>query len=35
MSGNDVQIGEQGRWFKDGIDVEDESVTAMLTGVHF
>ena len=22
MSGNDVVIGEEGRWFKDGVDVD-------------
>jgi len=35
MSGNDVEIGEEGRWFRNGVDVEDESVSEMLTGVHF
>jgi len=35
MSGNDVEIGEEGRWFRDGVDVDDDSVTAKLTGVHF
>lgn len=35
MSGNDVEIGEEGRWFRDGVDVEDESVSEKLTGVHF
>ena len=22
MSGNDVEIGQEGRWFKDGVDVD-------------
>lgn len=47
MSGNDVLLGRdgdgvgvpeegiEGRWFVDGVDVEDESVTAMLTEKHY
>lgn len=23
MSGNDVEIGEEGRWFREGVDVEE------------
>ena len=26
MSGNDVEIGEEGRWYKDGVDVEDAQI---------
>ncbi|ETN38472.1 uncharacterized protein HMPREF1541_06507 [Cyphellophora europaea CBS 101466] len=47
MSGNDVLLGIwgsgeaipersiEGRWFLDGVDVEDESVTKMITEKHY
>lgn len=22
MSGNDIEIGEEGRWFKEGVDID-------------
>lgn len=27
MSGNDVEIGEEGRWFRDGVDVNEVNIT--------
>lgn len=47
MSGNDVLLGRdgdgvavpeegiEGRWFMDGVDVDDEQVTQMLTDKHY
>ena len=35
MSGNDVEISEEERWYKDGLDVEDASVSQKLTDAHF
>lgn len=47
MSGNDIVLGKdgdgvavpeegiEGRWYVDGVDVDDESVTKKLTAVHF
>lgn len=35
MSGNDIEIKEEERWYKDGVDVDDESVTKKLTAEHF
>ena len=47
MSGNDVLLGRdgdgvavpeegiEGRWFVDGVDVEDERVTSMITEKHY
>ena len=26
MSGNDVEIGDEGRWFRDGVDVDDVEI---------
>lgn len=26
MSGNDVVIGEEGRWFRDGVDVDEVEI---------
>lgn len=26
MSGNDVEIGEDGRWYKDGVDVNSVAI---------
>ena len=34
MSGNDVEITEEERWFVDGVDVDDDSVTAKMTEEH-
>jgi uncharacterized protein len=47
MSGNDILLGKdgdgkeypqegiQGRWYTDGVDVDDESVTAKITEAHW
>lgn len=47
MSGNDVLLGRngdgvavpeegiEGRWYVDGVDVNDESVTKLLTEKHY
>ncbi|KEF61283.1 uncharacterized protein A1O9_02848 [Exophiala aquamarina CBS 119918] len=47
MSGNDIVLGKngdgvavpeegiEGRWYIDGVDVDDESVTKKLTAIHF
>ena len=47
MSGNDILLGKEGdgvgvpeesiegRWYLDGVDVEDEGVTLCLTERHF
>jgi len=47
MSGNDILLGKdgdgvaaledgiQGRWFVDGVDVDDDTVTKMITEAHW
>jgi len=35
MSGNEIEIGVEERWFVDGVDVDDETVTAKMTEEHW